>query len=151
MDGILKSLVSEAPSRSLLRTPIPRSALSGSNRSWLPLIREFLLHSWVDSTLVSDKAAKRDDAGVPIRLWDQRCSLLLPKCTPALPTLSKFLARALVTHLWDELHAYICTTHGADWRTTLLSHKGRIEGPFLRKRTRGIEIEKRVIHHHMTN
>jgi hypothetical protein len=142
MDGILRSLVSEAPPTTPLQTPIPKGASRGSNRSWLPSIQKFLPHSWIDSTLVSAKAAKRDDAGVPSHLWDQRCSLVLPHCTPALSTLREFLSRALVTRLWDEFYAYLRTTHGEDWRATLSSHKQRVEGRFPRKRTRGDKDSK---------
>ena len=37
---------------------------------WLPL-------SWIDSSLVTDKAVKIDKASVPVHLWDQRVSLPL--------------------------------------------------------------------------
>jgi hypothetical protein len=67
------------------------------DRSWLPKIQKFLPHSWVDSALVTNKATKRNNAGVPVHLWDQRYSLVLPNCTPAIPILRALLARKLVT------------------------------------------------------
>ena len=141
MDGLLKSLVLEAPSLSLLRTPTPRPSVGPCDRTWLPLIQRFLPHSWVDSSLVTEKAAKRDDARVPTHLWDQRCSLVIPHCMPALPTLRMCLARTLVTRLWEEFRGYLSTTHGPDWQGKLGSHKTHLararKGRFLGKRTRG--------------
>jgi hypothetical protein len=48
----------------------------------LPLIGKYLVHSWVDATLVTEKAGKADNAGVPTQLWDQGATLVLvvPVC-----------------------------------------------------------------------
>jgi hypothetical protein len=119
LDGCLKGIVESLPGLNPLQTPLPTPGLPASDRSWLPRIQRFLPHSWVDDELITDKAAKRDDAGVPVHLWDKRCSLVLPHVTPALQTLRLWLTRGLTTRLWREFHAYLCAVHGEDWRASL--------------------------------
>ena len=52
---------------------------------WLPL-------SWIDSTLVTDKAVKTDKASVPVHLWDQRVSLPLEiDASTVLPIIRRFI------------------------------------------------------------
>jgi hypothetical protein len=88
LDGCLKGILSSIPRDYLLSTPSPTPAGGACDRSWLPSIHKFLSHAWIDAAIVTDKAAKRDDAGVPTHLWDQRCSLVLPYVTK--PALDRF-------------------------------------------------------------
>jgi hypothetical protein len=39
-------------------------------QDWLPTLCRFLATSWVDTTVVTDKAVKRDDASVQVNLRD---------------------------------------------------------------------------------
>jgi hypothetical protein len=38
----------------------------------LPLIGKYLVHAWVDNSLVTEKAGKLDNVGDPMHLWDQQ-------------------------------------------------------------------------------
>jgi hypothetical protein len=107
-----------------LLTLTPRAQSSVSSRSWLPTLQRFLPHSWVDSTLVTGKASKRDDAGMPSHLSDQR--------SPVLDTLCNLLLRVAITHLWKRISRVCEGGHGEDWRNLLRSHKARTaSGRFL--------------------
>jgi hypothetical protein len=91
MDGCLKGITSTAPRLDPLKTPALPVIPVSAHFSWIPLIQKFLPHTWVDSGLVTAKAAKRDDAGVPTHLWDRRCSLVLPHTTPVLDNLRRLI------------------------------------------------------------
>jgi hypothetical protein len=119
----------------------PPAAAPSCHRSWLPTIQKFLPHSWVDLALVTDKAAKSNNAGVPVHLWDHQCSLVLSHCTPAIPILRALLARKLVTQMWDKFGAYlVAPEHGANWRETPANLKER-----LRKKERLPKSGKRSV------
>jgi hypothetical protein len=140
MDGCLKGILATIPHTNPLKTPLPAGPVSSSDRSWIPGIQKFLSHTWVDASLVTAKAVKCNDAGVPVHLWDQRCSLVFPHITPALKTLCYWLTRAATTRLWSEFHAYLQESHGNSWREPLEAHKIALaRGRFHkgRKRTRG--------------
>jgi hypothetical protein len=145
MDGCLKGLIATVPRVNPLWTRIPMPIVPCSNRSWLPTIKMFLPHTWVDTNLITTKAAKGDHAGVPTHLWDLECMLVLPHVSPALATLRKLLIWVTSTALWSELHDYLHETHGANWRNTLHSSKTKakrghnpVSGkPVSGKRTRG--------------
>jgi hypothetical protein len=49
-------------------------------RSWISSVGKWLNHDWIDTSTVTSKAAKRDDAVIQTALWDQRLILLYPKC-----------------------------------------------------------------------
>jgi hypothetical protein len=123
LDGCLQGLLDGVPRTDPLKTPSLPPKPSSNDFSWLHRIQKFLPHSWIDSALVTDKAAKRDDAGVPTHLWDRRCSLVFPHLAPTLPILRKWLMRAATTRLWAEFHTFLTDTHGAGWREELASYK----------------------------
>jgi hypothetical protein len=140
MDGCLKGILSTVPKVTPLKTPAPQTALTACHTTWLPRIQKFLPHSWVDSNLVTDKAVKRDDAGVPTHLWDKRCTLVLPYASPALDLLRKLILRVAVTRMFTEFRLYLVETYGQDWLSQL--HNGRQRAAQRRsqqkrKRTRG--------------
>jgi hypothetical protein len=139
LDGCLQGILKSTPRHDPLQTPMPQPGALVASSTWLPGIQKFLPHSWIDPDLITDKAAKRDDAGVPVHLWDKRCTLVLPHVTPALDTLRFWLTRGLTTRLWREFHAYLCEVHGEDWRVSLRQAKTFVaQGRFSAgKRTRG--------------
>jgi hypothetical protein len=91
MDGCLKGLLSSSPKLTPLHTPLPQIVKPLSEQTWLPHLQKFLSHTWVDANLVTAKAVKRDNAGVPTHLWDKRCTLVLPHVGPALDRLRRLL------------------------------------------------------------
>eukprot|EP00978_Attheya_sp_CCMP212_P015777 scaffold40823_cov60-Attheya_sp.AAC.5 len=59
--------------------------------TWLPALGMTLSHSWIDpQDMITDKAAKRDDAEVHTTLWDRRISLVLPHATLLAPCNSTY-------------------------------------------------------------
>jgi hypothetical protein len=106
MDGCLKAILESTTATSPLQTPSPQAPATALDRTWLPAIRKFLPHSWIDAGLVTTKAVKSDVAGVPTHLWDKRCALVLPHVTPALNRLRQLLHWLACTRLLAEFQAY---------------------------------------------
>jgi hypothetical protein len=102
MDGCLKGLIATVPWVDPLRTS-PSATVPKSHRSWLPTIKK-LPHSLVDTKLITAKAAKCNDAGIPTHLWDRPCMLVLLHATPALAILRRLLIQVSSTALWAEFH-----------------------------------------------
>jgi hypothetical protein len=111
-----------------LPTPVPPVMLLPSlgiipplHQTWLPLIQSFFFDSWFDKTLISDKAAKADEAPVPIHLWNNRSKMMFPQLTDR--ALSGFQTLALI---WQckYMHHHFCTflwrKYGPDWLPRLL-------------------------------
>jgi hypothetical protein len=98
---------------------------------------------------VTDKAAKRDDAGVPTHLWDQHCSLVLLHTSPALETLRRLLIRVASRHMVDKFRSYSEEAYGADWLVSLYEgsditaqgHSSRKQ-----KRSQGVESDNSIMH-----
>jgi hypothetical protein len=80
------------------------------------VLHKFLPHLWIDVGLVTKKAVKSDEAGVPTHLWDQRCTLVLPRVTPVLDRLHcTMLHRVTCTKLLTKFQDYLNETYGPDW------------------------------------
>jgi hypothetical protein len=60
------------------RLPIPMASAPAS--TYLPLLERWLPHTWADATLITDKAAKADDAEVAFSIWDQQILLVILPC-----------------------------------------------------------------------
>jgi hypothetical protein len=157
LDGCLKGIIESTPRLNPLLTPTLGRGAAALDRSWLLLIQKLLCHSWVDDGLVTAKAAKPDDAGVPVHLWDKRCSLVFPHVTPALNTLRYWLTQGATTRLLHKFHAFLPETHGENWREELRSHKlataqGRLPAPGKHTKgdtsetSKGEGIEKRFVY-----
>jgi hypothetical protein len=87
----------------------------------LPLIGKYLVHSWVDNALVTKKAGKSDDAGVPTHLWDQRIAQVLDVPVPVIDTMRKWLFKRYCRGLMRSLSAFLRTCHGKDWALQLVA------------------------------
>jgi hypothetical protein len=79
------------------------------------LIGKYLPHSWVDDSLITEKAGKADDAGVPIHLWDQRISLVLDVPLLVIETMRKWMFKRYCRGLMRSLASFLCRCHGRDW------------------------------------
>jgi hypothetical protein len=90
-----------------------------TTETWLPLIGKFLSHSWIDSAVVTAKAAKRDDAGVPEHLWNLRITLVLPHVSVVLDRFRILLHQRQRHRLAAEFQCYLATEYGVDWRVQL--------------------------------
>jgi hypothetical protein len=87
--------------------------------TWLPGVEKFLPHSWVDESVITDKAVKHDDTDVHTEMWDWRITLLYP-WSPATGhwVLSFFCRRLMLQYLrqllW-EFWMFMRFKHDNDW------------------------------------
>jgi hypothetical protein len=121
IDTVLDTLgaadLKDAPSNALVsHLPLTLGDDSGVT---LPLIGRFLPHSWVDVSLITEKAGKADDAGVPIHLWDQRISLVLEVPLSVIATMRKWLFKRYCRGLMRSLALFLSRCHGSDWAQQL--------------------------------
>jgi hypothetical protein len=78
----------------------PRRSQTERNQTWLPELKRYLSHAWINDDYVTAKAAKSDAAEVPTTLWDQRILLPLPWATGVL----RFLRTRLLARLQRRLY-----------------------------------------------
>jgi hypothetical protein len=81
LDGCLRALVPASGVHQTITPPLPGVVRPFEDCTWLPKLQHYLPHSWVDSSIVTDKAVKSDDADIPSQLWDVCCALIFPKIT----------------------------------------------------------------------
>ena len=116
LDHVVSSL-ERSPAPSALSIPLPSTPLQSSDvvpYTFLPAIGRPLPHSWIDDDLVSDKAAKGDDAQVHSQLWDKRITLVFPRVTPAiLLTFRRCLFRRWCLNVGRSARCYIRTRWGS--------------------------------------
>jgi hypothetical protein len=110
-------------------------------------INKFLVHSWIDPGLISEKAVKADDAGAATGTWDKRVSLVLSVAVDAMNKIRTMILRRPRQRNTQSLVSFLSNVHGGDWmeKTARLrqASKRRLEaaraaalsGP--RKRKRG--------------
>jgi hypothetical protein len=111
---------------------------SVSPSTYRQLLERWLPHTWADATLITDKAAKADDAKVAFSIWDQQILLVIPPCTsllqktpsegPSSPPISPVQAlnrlRGLVQQkqwrmIFLDFRAFLIEHHGPYWASTL--------------------------------
>jgi hypothetical protein len=136
---ILDGVYAESSPRSRPSNRYPSSLLAAL-LSRLPCVRKFLSHDWIDASVVTSKAAKRDDAAPPTHLWDARCVLVFPHLGPALPHLRVGVMPRIVYKLFKEFAVYMREHYGSQWASLLVALRfqqihDRV--PLERKRTRG--------------
>jgi hypothetical protein len=98
--------------QTVVQPPLP-------SMTWFPALHRSLPHAWIDSSLVTSKAVKLDDALVETALWDKRVTLI-HSWSPALGRrLLAFyrgrLMRQYRHRLLREFGIYMRTQHGATW------------------------------------
>jgi hypothetical protein len=89
LDGCLRGLLPQVTAKQ----PLPPIQLApkpvASTKTWLPRLQKFLSHDWIDGSVVTSKAAKRDDAeaqpnsGTLAAFWFSRT--WLPPCRSCVP------------------------------------------------------------------
>jgi hypothetical protein len=94
LDGCLRALPQATTRHVAIVPPLPPALVEASDSTWLPAVERFLPHTWVDASLVTDKAVKHDNADAPTHLWDARCALVCPGSEALLPVLRRGL------HAW---------------------------------------------------
>ena len=142
LDGCLRGFLPKVTAKQPLPPIQPRHKAVDSDTTWLPGLRQFLSHDWIDGSVVTSKAAKRDDAAPPTHLWDGRCLLVLPHLAPALPILRTCLMLRTAFMLFKEFCGFMTLQYGPNWSVELsLLRKQQVHDrvPLARKRTRGVE------------
>ena len=81
----------------------------------MPGLSRFLPPVWILEGIGADKAAKQDDARVPIELWNSRITLVLGGTSQALGILRKFFHGVLVRRVCHSFVNYMFLTHGQLW------------------------------------
>jgi hypothetical protein len=110
----------------------------GRNQTWLPELKRYLSHAWINDDYVTAKAAKSDAAEVPTALWDQRILLPLPWATGVLRFLGTRLLARLQRRLYCEFRQYLKDSYGENWSAQL--HRDR-----LRRRNVVLENRERLL------
>ena len=70
--------------------------------------------------MVTEKAGKADNAGVPTQLWDQRVSLVLDVPTRILDIVRKALFRRYCRNLMRSLSTFLVSCAGPGWGPQLV-------------------------------
>jgi hypothetical protein len=96
-----------------------------SPRTWLPDLQLYLSHDWITPDLVTDKAAKRDDADIPVSLWDRRILLIFPHSLRAINWLRQRLLFLRGRALYKEFVCYLRSTYGFSWCQQLQQYRTR--------------------------
>lgn len=95
--------------------PLPALTVApGDSRGvWLPSLNVWLLHDWMDVSLLTAKAAKADNSGIPVHLWNQWVSLALqtPSCT--LPTIQNCMFGWTCRRVVTSFCQHMMDTHGS--------------------------------------
>lgn len=121
IDGCLNGLFSESVIRQkeMLETPLIRPLRVKSTSSWIPGLKRYLPKSWMNSETTSSKATKRDDAGIPTHMWDQRILLLWPWIGIFITFLRQRLMFVILRRLYLEFKVFMDKTHGINWSQKL--------------------------------
>lgn len=87
---------------------LPSVSASDDAGTWLPHIQRWLPHTWIDTSLVTNKAVKADNAGIPVTLWDDRLLLLYPHWSVRhLNVLRSFLLRRCRYNLFRSFRNFL--------------------------------------------
>ena len=104
------------------RSVLPPSPSTISSDTWLPTLGLTLPGIWVESGVVTDKAAKADDAQVHTHLWDKRVLLILPEFSSSdLERLRAFFYVVWCRKLFSCFQRFMSQTHGLSWASRLFS------------------------------
>ena len=100
--------------------PAKEHELTLADDFWIESLEKMLPGSWVRAGVVSDKAAKADDARVHTSLWDQRIVLVLPSLTGD----DLEYVRPCFYFVWCQkltqcYQRFMLKTHGLGWQERL--------------------------------
>jgi hypothetical protein len=147
LDGCLRALPQATTRHSPIVPPLPAPLLASSDRTWLSALQRWLPHTWVDASLVTDKAVKHDNADAPTHLWDARCLSVCPTAEALLPLLRKWLHVWASRRMLREFRTFLRCKHGPEWSRQLTkTRRLQAQGPLDRgsKRQRGGEEEENL-------
>mmetsp|Transcript_3333 Transcript_3333/g.5082 ORF Transcript_3333/g.5082 Transcript_3333/m.5082 type:complete len:141 (-) Transcript_3333:2298-2720(-) len=82
--------------------------------------------TWMEAGVITDKAAKSDDAPIPTAFWDLGITTLLNCSSFLLPVLLHLQFRFFLRRVSMSFHQYMQHTHGPSWSSRL--HQGGTGG-----------------------
>jgi hypothetical protein len=130
LDGCLRALPQATTRHSPIVPPLPAPLLASSDRTWLSALQRWLPHTWVDASLVTDKAVKHDNADAPTHLWDARCLSVCPTAEALLPLLRKWLHVWASRRMLREFRTFLRCKHGPEWSRQLTkTRRLQAQGP----------------------
>ena len=94
-----------------LHIPIPKI----TEATFLPQLGKFLPHSWIDESVVTEKAAKGDNAQVPSHLWEARITSVIERSEPLLPILRTLMLRKHKRRTFQDFYGYMRSEYGLQW------------------------------------
>ena len=107
-------------------TPWELQRIPISHQTYIPALKRYLSHAWIDETLITSTASKADNAALPCRLWDARLELVFPGCLPHLNFMRRKCLQFMRRRLFREIRFYLRESFGTNWSTTLALHRSRI-------------------------
>jgi hypothetical protein len=123
LDVFLWALVPISGVHQPITPPLPGAEQPAETRTWLSTVGRYLAHSWVDASIVTDKAVKRENADVPSQLWDTHCELIVPGIAHFLPQIRSWLLVKVGHCMMKEFCAFLRVQHGPDWAETLMASR----------------------------
>ena len=99
---------------SLAPLPVPVTDPRGT---WLPALNAWLPPTWIDESLVTEKAVKVDASDIPIHLWNLCISLVLNSPVILLDRLRDFMHAIACRRVRRSFCQYMMRRHGRLWTT----------------------------------
>ena len=115
VDGLFPKLTS--PKEIIAGHPLsPLPLPTPEPPTYFPYLDRSVTHDWIDSSLVTDKAAKTDDAEIPVHLWNQRTTLLLNITIASLNALRHCFFEWVCRQVYCSFCEYMQGKYGPEWR-----------------------------------
>jgi hypothetical protein len=105
-------------------TRLPLFKFPNPSRSWIGPVGLWFSHDWIDATLVSSKAAKRDDASIGMDMWNKHLLLLYSSCNiKHLTVLLTWLLCRVRRLILQGLCGYLHRSYGPGWAVLLVKNR----------------------------
>jgi hypothetical protein len=120
---VLQGFLSRHAQELLDPTPVmvTKPLVVNLTHTWLPALNCLLPGTWADPALISAKVTKADNAKVPLSMWNDQTTLIMPHWTaPKLDLMRRLVLRLQYRRLYVEFVSYMRHRYGKDWLSTLL-------------------------------
>jgi len=127
----------QRPQCVMLPTPLP---VLESSPVFLPSLQRVLPQDWRNVSEIAEKAAKADDATVPLHLWNKRITCFWPNSEWALHVLRKFFLRLHFRNVFHGYCEYLRQRYESTYSDFLVSRSAFYVRRFDLKRLGGISF-----------